>query len=190
MIQIHSKHLLIALPLISSTIACQAQEKGPAQSQSENPFDLTAAKQKIGDRVPTVSTVAALEKQARDLYDSGNCKAAVDALDQFGNEANRLSNLIARGLQPFYAASYDKRQEFSGAAVQRLVPLEKLGNDYKAKRNQAIVEEAECLVKLNNKEKAAAMYYQALGLIDVKDAVLWDRARTGLYALLGIPEDK
>ena len=175
--------VLLGLILPLNALA-QAPIQAPATSPS--PFDLSAAKAAMGDVVPTVPAVATLEQQALAAFQGGDWKTAVDALDRYAKAANGLSNYIAQGQKPYYTASFDDRKLVPPAQLAKLVPLERLGNDYKEKRNRAMVMEAECLVKLNDTSKAASMYYQALGLIDVKDTEWWDRARNGLNALLQV----
>ena len=171
------------LVFVSSAMA-SAQQPPQVQTPVGNPFDLTAAREAMGDRIPTEPGVAALETAALAAFSSGDCKIALDALDKYAKEANGLSNFIARGLKPYYDGSYDDRKAFSGSRLSQLAPLERVANDYKAKRNRAMVMQAECLAKLNDPSKAATMYYQALGLIDIDDTEWWDRARNGLNALL------
>ena len=175
--------LLVALAGSVFVTAAFAQAQPPSKP-AQNPFDLTAARELIGDRgLATVEEVASLETEAQTKFESGDFKLAVDALDRYARQANALANLIVRGLQPYYGASYDARKDFSGA---RLIPFEKLANDYKAKRNRAMVMQAECFVKLGDKQKASVTFFQALGLIDIDDVPLWERARNGLYALVGV----
>lgn len=176
-------HLIICATLVGTSTA-NAQQQTPPPAQ--NPFDLSAAKEALGDKVPTMAGVAQLEQRAQTLIAAGDCKTAVDALDRYAKEANSLSNLLARALKPYYDGSYDEKKRFSGSRLSQFVPIERLANDYKAKRNRAMVMQAECLAKLGDSQKAAAIYYQALGLIDIADTEWWDRAREGLFGLLQV----
>lgn len=174
--------LLVAAPLV-------AQDKPPdsAAPKQANPFDLSAVKSLIGtDGIPTAASVATLEQQAQAAVAAGDCNQAVELLDKFAHKANALANLIGSGLQPYYDASYDSRKGFSYFKLSGLVPAEKLANEYRAKRNHAMIMQAECFTKLGETDRAVQMYFQALNLTSIDDAEWWDRAKTELYALLGV----
>lgn len=174
---------LSAIALLCATVAL-AQET-PAQKIERDPFDVSAtAKMTKELGVPTRSEVSALEDEAKRLFEAGDCKAAEVALDKFARKANWLANLISGGLQPFYDASYDNRRRFAG--VSTLVPFEKLANDYRAKRNRALVMRAECLLKLGQTQDGVTLLVSALDLIDIDDAEWWSRARTQLYSILEV----
>ncbi len=178
--------IVVVILAQAATAAAQQPPTAVPQTAAQNPFDLSAARQALGDNLPTVSSVALLEKQAQALVEAGDCKGAVDALDKYARQANALSNLIARSLKPYCDGSFDERKAFVGSRLAALVPIERLGNDYKAKRNRAMVMQAECFVKLGDSQKAAATFYQALGLIDINDSEWWDRARNDLFSLLQV----
>lgn len=173
---------------LSTLVLCAsvalAQESAP-QERERDPFDVSAAAKMTKELgVPTTSEVQALEQEAKRLYDSGNCKAAEVALDKFARKANWLANLITGGLQPYYDAPYDERRGFSG--VNALVPFESLANDYRTKRNRAIVMRAECLLKLGQTSDGVMLLINALDLIDIDDHEWWSRARMQLYSVLEV----
>jgi|AntAceMinimDraft_16_1070373.scaffolds.fasta_scaffold51747_3 tetratricopeptide (TPR) repeat protein len=154
----------------------------------EDPFDISATLEQIAEYgVPTVSSVATLEDKALGLFNEGKYRPAMEALEAFSKHANWLSNLISSGLDPFYGASYDDRKGFSYAKLQPLIQYESMGNEYKTKRNHAMVMQAECAVILGDKTKAVALFIKALDLIDIEDWTWWERTRKGLYALIGVP---
>lgn len=176
--------LLLSLALVAGD---RAGAQAPAAQRPEDPFDLSAASQLIGDLgLPTIQGVGEIEKQAQELFASGDCKSAVDVLDKYARKSNSLANLIASGLEPFYDASYDDRKSFSPSRLQQLVPFENRANLYKSKRNEAMIMQAECFVKLGEQQKAASLYYRVLQLTRLDDWESWERARKGLYALLGV----
>lgn len=153
---------------------------------SVDPFDLTRAKAMLAEGIPTVEEVNGLEETAKKSFESGNCKAAVDDLDLYAKKANHLANLIVAGLEPFYGASYDDRKAFRD--VRSLIPLENLANDYKDKRNRAMVMRAECLFELGQTEEGIGVMVVALDLISIDDQEWWMRARKGLYDAIGVDE--
>ena len=108
--------LAVSVALVFMTTALGAQQPPQTQLPQGNPFDLSAAREAMGDKIPTEPGVAALEQEALTAFSSGNCKVAVDALDRYAKEANSLSNYIARGLKPYYDGSYDKKKHFPGHA--------------------------------------------------------------------------
>jgi len=173
--------LLVALVGLSAV----AQDK-PIEGKKD-PFDLSATSKQVKDLgIPTVSEVAALESKANDLYAAGEWKEAAAAFDQFARKANWLANLIVAGLQPYYDASYDARKNIGYAKLQPLIPIESKANLYKEKRNHAMVMRAECLAKLGDNPQAISVLVGALDLIDIDDAVWWERGRKQLYALIGV----
>lgn len=161
-----------------------ALSPGALHAQEEDPFEL--ANQSINDgAVPTVEALASLEEQARSLFGDGSCTGdAINILDDFAKKANAMGNTIAIGLEPFYDASLDDRRSFGG--TRDLIPFEELANDYKRKRNIAMVMRAECLAKAGDRETAISVYYRALQLIDIDNSEWWTRARTGLYVQVGV----
>ena len=90
--------IIIGTVFAASTAALAQQQTATAgATPAQNPFDLSAAQQALGDKIPTVPGIAQLEKDAQSLLAAGDCKAAVDVLDRYAKEANALSNMIARG---------------------------------------------------------------------------------------------
>ena len=161
----------------------------PAQTAPsvDDPFDLSATDAKVQELgVPTVQSVDQLERRATELYTSEKWNEAESALDEYAKQANWLSNLIAGGLQPYYDASYDDRESFPHARLLKLIPLESLGNQYKEKRNRAMVMRAECFVNLGQTEKAVSLLVGALDLIDIEDEKWWTRATDQLYSIIGV----
>jgi len=172
------KFITVAIILLVMSQIAMAKEK-------KDPFDLSATDKKIEELgVPTASEVRALEEKAKEFYAKMDWKNAVSALEEYAKKANWLSNLISAGMKPFYNADYDKRKKFPYSKLQLLIPLEKEANDYRQKRNRAIVMQAECLVKLGEKGKAVSLLVRALDLIDIKDDEWWNRARKQLYKLI------
>lgn len=164
------------------SLTARAQEK-----EKKDPFDIsetTKLAKELG--VSTVSEVSMLEGRAKQLFETGDCKAAIEALDQFARKANWLANLIAAGIQPYYGASYDDRKNFSHSKLQALVPIENKANEYKEKRNRAMVMRAECLVKLGQKQEAVALLVGALNLISINDDEWWTRAKNQLFSLIEV----
>jgi hypothetical protein len=159
----------------------------PSVLAQDDPFDLSAREEQTeGLGVTTISQVSQLEERARELYGAENCDEAVDVLDELSRRSNVLANFIRRGLEPFYDASRDEREGFG--SVRQLIPFETLANSYTRKRNIAMVMRAECFVKIGDDEKAAGLFYQALNLIDIDNSEWWDRARSGLYTLIEVPQ--
>lgn len=153
-------------------------------AQETDPFDLE--NKGINDgAVSTVNALATIEEQARALFGDGACTGEVVAvLDDFARKANAMGNVISAGLEPFYDASLDDRRSFRG--TRELIPFETLANQYKRKRNIAMVMRAECIAKSGDRETAISVYYRALQLLSIDNTEWWTRARNGLYALVGV----
>jgi hypothetical protein len=171
---------------LTQVLSAQQQQPTTTTATISNPFDLSAARQAMGDdEMPTATSVAALEQQSQSLF-ATDCKAAIDVLDKFARESNGLANYIAQTLRPYYNAPYEKTKKVGESRLNTLVPIEKLANDYKAKRNKAMVMEAECLVKTGDRSKAASLFFQALSFISIDEEESWDRARAGLFSILQV----
>ena len=169
--------LLVGLSLVCMGLLGQGEE---------DPFDISGILEQIEEYgVPTCSSVAELEAKAMNLFTQGNYVAAMEALEAFAKHANWLANIIVAGLEPFYGASYDDRKSFPYySRGDALIEFERRANEYKTKRNHAMVMQAECAVQLGVTTQAVAMFMKALDLIDIEDYEWWDRARDGLYALI------
>ena len=172
---------ILALFMLCAGLAC-AQEA----SAEADPFDLSEAQRLVEEYgVPKQGRVDVLGTQAEELFSQGNWAEALRALEESARQANWLANLIVAGLEPYYGASYDDKKGFSSSKIMELATFETLANKYKEKRNHAMVMQAECHVKLGDTESAVSYYYRALDLIGIDDP-WWDRARTGLYELIGV----
>ena len=185
MLMLMKKFMLIGL-LLAGQAGAQAAQDTPA---STNPLDVTKYKDIAEGKVlPTPATVAALKAQAEALVAGDKCQEALPQLELWSTQANWLANLIAGGLEPFYSASSSARKDLSSATISVLAPYEREANSYKTQRNVATIMRAECLVKLNKPNEAAAVYLRALDLISASDTTSWSRATRGLYKLIGMPD--
>ena len=166
----------------SSVIFSQVKE-----DNMDDPFDVSSISKKIDELgVPTVENVQALKDTAYSLFSSGQWEEAAEALNLFSKNANWIANLITSGLEPYYNASYDKQKDMDYSVLKSLVPIENLANTYKKNRNEAMVMEAECYIKLNKKAEAVGILNNALDVINLDHDILWERARKDLYDILGV----
>ena len=156
---------------------------GNAQSVVDDPFDLSALENETTDLgIVTIADLVLLEDRSRQLFNDGQCDSALPALQEYARKANYVANIIAAGLDPFYGASTSERRDFTGVAT--LILYESKANELKAKRNIAMVMQAECLHSMGDEEAALALFRRALDLLDIDNRVWWDRAREGLYQLI------
>jgi tetratricopeptide (TPR) repeat protein len=175
---------------IASTIVLGislAQAPTAVGSENDDPTQLGEYQELVNKNIfPTISSVQSAKEKATAAFNSNDCENAIEALDTWLETSNWLSNLVSQGLEPFYSASYDDRENFSYDKLDKLVPLENLANEQRTDRNHALVMKAECLAKLNRDVEAVATYGRALELIDVEDWEWWTRAANGLYELIGV----
>lgn len=152
-----------------------------------DPFDLSASASKVEELgVITKPEVDALEEKAKELFNAGNCKAAIPVLIEYTKKSNWLANMIAATLDPYYGASYDDRKAYSYDKLKPLIPLENLANDYKKKRNIAFAMQGECLVKTGDSKGAIPVLLKALDLIDIDNDVWWERTRNNLLQVIKV----
>lgn len=173
--------ILLSICIIFMAVNLDAKEN----NKSADPFDLSSTQKQVDELgVPTVSEVNSLESKAKELYSSGNYSAALPVLEEYAKKANWLANLISAGLEPYYGASYDDRKDFPYSKASKLIPIEATANDYRKKRNRAMVMQAECLIKTGKKEKAVSLLVRALDLIDIENEEWWDKAKMHLYEII------
>jgi tetratricopeptide (TPR) repeat protein len=170
--------LLFSLTLTSALCAGEPTTKEP------DPFDITAIQKRIEEvGVPTPAIVQQLEAKATALAKDSKWQDAADAYDALAKNANSLANFVHTGIAPVYKASSGNRYNLKEA-----VKLENQSNDYKTKRNAAMVAQAECYIRLNDTKRAMSLLIRALELINVNEAELWARARKDLYRIVQITD--
>ena len=162
------------------------------QSTSDgHPFDVSRVASEIDELgFVTQPEVDLLEQQAKELFNSGDCEAAIPVLENYMKKSNWLANLIAATLDPYYNADYDDRKAYPHARLQSLIPLEKLANAYKTKRNIAYAMQGECLLKTGDQNRAIAVLVKALDLIDIDNESWWRRTRSNLLQLIEVKVDQ
>lgn len=176
--------LSITLSILSFNNALSADE---AAKKEPDPFDVTTLQKRMDDiGIPTPTTVQQLEAKATALAKESKWQEAAEAYDALAKNANWLANLIRAGIEPYYNASYDERKSYN--IKDSDVKREEQSNDYKNKRNQAMVAQAECFIRLNDTKRAMPILIRALELINIKDSELWARARKDLYSIIQIAE--
>ena len=161
---------------------------GVATAQ-EDPFDLTATQKQVDELgIPTASKVETLGQEATTLFEAEKCEEALPELAAYARQANFLANIISAGIEPYYDASYDDKKTLGGiyASVLNLASFEKMSNDYKKKRNQAMVMQGVCLQKLGREKEAISHLMKALNLIDLNSLTVWRQAKDALYAIVEV----
>ena len=173
------KKLVLSVMVLTSLSAFAEGEK------TIDPFDLSASKSKVEELgVITKSEVDALELKAKELFNAGDCKAAIPVLIDYSKKSNWLANMISATLNPYYGASYDDRKSYSNDKLKPLIPLEALANEYKVKRNIAFSMQGECLVKTGDKKGAVPVLLKALDLISLDNDIWWERTRNNLMSVI------
>lgn len=169
------------------TIALSFSAFAQDATKSSDPFDLSGQQKQIEEvGIPTKSSVDALEAEARDLFNQGNCEDAIPLLVTYAKRSNYLANLISGGLEPFYSASYDDRKSFRISTIPGLASYERQANNYKRKRNIAFAMQGECLIKMGKYEEAVPVLVKALDLIDIDSTEWWKRSLDNLYSVIEI----
>ncbi len=173
--------------IILFTLALTPLNAFSEEKKIVDPFDLSASASKVEELgVITRPEVDALEEKAKNLFNSGNCKAAIPVLIEYSKKSNWLANLIAATLDPYYGASYDDRKGYSYDKLKPLIPLESLSNDYKKKRNIAFAMQGECLTKLGDNKGAIPVLLKALDLIDIDNDIWWTRTNNNLLEIIKV----
>lgn len=172
----------IALTAFLITVTLQAEE-----NKISDPFDLSESSSKVEELgIVTKPQVDALETKAKELFSNGKYNEAIPVLEEFARKANWLANLISANLDPYYGASYDERKSYPYNKLKPLIPLESLANSYKQKRNIAFAMQAECFIKIGEKEEAIPLLLKALDLIDIENDHWWRRTRNSLMSIIEV----
>lgn len=173
------KTYALALAMVCVVSVLYAQESDPTDIS-----DIVSEFEEIG--LPTAEFVEDLATRANDAFESEEWEEAAEAYDQLSRSANWLANLIRSGLEPFYSASYDERDEFPYSKLRPLIPIEDMSNNYVQMRNDAMVNRALSLIQMGQDREAASLLYRALDLIDIDSEELWAEARQALFSLIGV----
>jgi len=123
------------------------------------------------------------KEKAHAAFEAGDCGKAIPELDSLARETDWYGTLILTGLEPYFQADIRDRRDFADQRL--LMPLEKKGNEYLVIRNEAMVMLAECLSETGDTDAAVSAYIRALKAIYINERELWERARNGLYELIG-----
>lgn len=135
----------------------------------------------------TLQELEAMEDSYQALVAEGNCEDAIPKIVEFSESANRLSNLIRRGSEPYYDARRDDQEKIARnrSLIELLVAAENTFNAVLKQRNVAWVEEAKCLLEQGEREAAITRLFRALDYITTDEAELWKEARNLLWAEVG-----
>ena len=156
-------------------------------AQESDPTDVSALLSELGEiGLPTIESVESIGNDAHAYFEAGNWEDGADAYAMLAKNANWLANLIRSGLEPYYSASYDERDDFPYSKLRPLVPIETLSNAYVRIRNEAMVKEGLCYGHLSDNLKAVSVLYKALDLIDIENEALWAEAREALFEIIGV----
>lgn len=177
------KRLLTVFVVLASAYNAAAQEVSPTDLSRYELFE-------EGETIKTLTELQDMEDAYKALVADGNCGAAIPAIVEFYEAANRVSNLIRRGNEPYYDAGYDDyNQEVArrvlGPLVDEINAAENTFNNLILQRNRAWVEEAKCLLAEGEKQEAVARLYRALDYISSGERKLWEEARRLLWAEVG-----
>ncbi|EOX3413601.1 hypothetical protein ACPFUN_003653, partial [Vibrio cholerae] len=179
---IHMKKIYLMLSVLVSFSSFAETSKSTA-----DPFDLSTSTQLVGELgVITKADVDKLEEYSTKLFNEGNCQEAIPVLVEYSKKANWLANMISSTLEPYYGASYDDRKSFPFEKLKPLIPLEKMSNEYKSKRNIAFAMQGECLIKMGNKEAAIPVLLKTLDLLSLDNEVWWKRTRNNLLEIIRV----
>ena len=156
--------------------------------EADSEFDLSEEQQRIEELgIPTVSSVATMKAEADELWNNKDYEAAAIAYSEYAEQANWLANIISAGLEPYYSASYDDRDNWypDELSFTALATAETTSNSYKSERNRAMLYEGLCYYYLNDYESALPLLINALELIEIEDEENWGLGMEALYSIVG-----
>lgn len=177
--------LLVAV-LLCLSLGLSAQTDETNKGKAVDPLDLSQQKEQIEKLgVPTISVVAEMKTKAEALYDAGSWAEAAVAYEIYAVNVNWLANLLAQCLEPYYSASYDKRQEVSYSKLKPFIPIESKANECKENRNRAYARIGLCYKNIGDIKNAVLYLDKSLDLLEVKDLEYWTLAKDALSEILG-----
>lgn len=140
-----------------------------------------------GEDALTLNEIQMMEDRYLADIEAGNCVDGLPKIVEFYNAANKTSNLIRRGNEPYYDARRDDQKKVAAdrGLLNELVAAERAFNSLIRQRNKAWVEEAKCLIATGEKNEAVIRLYRALDYISVDERELWAQARTLLWDQVG-----
>lgn len=181
------KKLFIFLFFLLGTITLSAQEKEESSNiLADDPLDLSAELKKIEELgVPTLALVDEMKVKADNLFENQQWEEAAAAYEEYAKKANWLANILSTYLEPYYSASYKKRDAISLKRLNQISPFERKANQYKEERNIAYVKMGICKKNLGDTKTAAALLLRALNIIDISQTEYWDMATEALSEIIG-----
>ncbi|WP_377511129.1 hypothetical protein [Octadecabacter sp. R77987] len=140
-----------------------------------------------GQGAITLSDIEAMEDAYITAVDAGDCEVALPLIVAFSDAANRISNILRQGNEPYYNARRDDQETIARnrMLINVLVGAESASNNLIRQRNRAWVEEAKCLIHEGDTNGATVRLYRALDYISSDEDELWEEARNLLWSLIG-----
>ncbi|WMT90108.1 hypothetical protein [Pelagibacterium sp. H642] len=174
------KQLILTAAMIAISAPAYAQDDGGLAVSPE------AYQERAGlQQAPTVAVVQDLVAEVSSTLASSGCAAALPIIEELADESNRLANIIAQGIEPFYQTRQSDREPMPPELISELADAEAYANALKDQRNEAWVTQGDCLIKTGNPDLAIAVLHQALRFIRFEDRALWSRARQLLWSTAG-----
>lgn len=140
-----------------------------------------------GEIIVTLSNLQEMEDSYTSVLETDGCVSALPEIVMFSDAANLASNLIRRGVKPFYDARRDDQNKVMRNVALRndILSAENTSNKLIHRRNRAWIEEAKCLFEVGDDQGAMTRLYRALDYIGTDEAELWEEARTLLWSKVG-----
>lgn len=164
------------------SFSAYAQESGDTDLSRYEVF-------KEGESIVSLTSLQAMEDEYKASVAQGQCEEALPKIVAFYEAANKTSNILRRGNEPFYDASRDDRESVgrNRELLKTLIAAENASNNLVHQRNFAWVEEAKCLLEVGDNEGAIHRLYRALDYIGVdhNERALWKEARDLLWNEVG-----
>ena len=149
---------------------------------------------KEGETIVSLDRLQTMEDEYKTLVAEAECKEALPMIVAFYEAANKTSNILRRGNEPFYDATRDDRESVgrNRDLLNTLIAAENASNNLIKQRNVAWVEEAKCLLQVGDNDAAIHRLYRALDYIgtDHDEQALWKEARDLLWKEVGFRTDQ
>jgi len=164
----------------------------PASLFASDEDETSLSRYKVVDedeKLPTLAAFQKLEDETRLLFSKDSCEELSLQAGKVADTANRLSNIIRQGLEPFYDANRDDQKIIPtrmGTDFQELIDAETTANNLLLIRNEFWIKEAICLIELGQRDQGINKLFRALDFVDpLKQADLWKEARETIWSAVG-----
>ncbi|WP_157879121.1 hypothetical protein [Pararhodospirillum photometricum] len=139
--------------------------------------------------ISSISNIQAAEKSMREVFDRGDCEAAIKQSTDLSEKTKVVISLVDAAMIPLTNQNSIDVGNVSLSAKQYFSANRTLLRKLKNTTALSLTIKAECLAKINERNGAARAYTEAISYISPSETELWKRARAGIYNIIGFYDE-